>query len=67
MNMIEEFKGYFWAGGDVPVKRDDHCMDELRYYIMTRPRAPEKREAVSDVGRDKLKRIKRMRRPMTGD
>ncbi len=67
VNMIEEFKGYFWAGGDVPVKRDDHCMDELRYYIMTRPRAPEKREALSDVGRDKLKRIKRMRRPMTGE
>ena len=67
VNMIEEFKGYFWAGGDVPVKRDDHCMDELRYYIMTRPRAPEKREAVSDVGRDKLKRIKRMRRPITGE
>ncbi|MDE5667103.1 MAG: terminase family protein, partial [Clostridia bacterium] len=30
INMISEFKTYFWASGDVPVKRDDHCMDELR-------------------------------------
>ncbi|MDE7265550.1 MAG: terminase family protein, partial [Clostridia bacterium] len=30
VNMIEEFKTYCWADGDTPVKRDDHCMDELR-------------------------------------
>lgn len=30
VNMIEEFKGYFWGEGDAPVKRDDHCMDEVR-------------------------------------
>ncbi|MCX4286418.1 MAG: hypothetical protein OSJ68_03870, partial [Clostridia bacterium] len=33
VNMIREFKGYFWGGGDSPVKRDDHAMDELRYYV----------------------------------
>lgn len=32
-NMIREFKGYFWSDGDTPVKRDDHAMDELRYYL----------------------------------
>ncbi len=25
VKMIEEFKSYFWAAGDTPVKRDDHC------------------------------------------
>lgn len=40
-NMIEEFKGYFWGAGDVPVKKDDHCLDELRYYLMSKPRKPE--------------------------
>lgn len=61
VNMIEEFKGYFWAGGDTPVKRDDHCMDELRYYIMTRPAPPQKESEITVVARDKLKRIKRLK------
>lgn len=62
VNMIEEFKSYFWAGGDTPVKRDDHCMDELRYYIMTRPAPAKKEYGTSAVERDKAKRIKRLRR-----
>jgi len=33
VNMIREFKGYSWGGGDSPVKKDDHAMDELRYYV----------------------------------
>lgn len=36
-NMIREIKGYWWGKDDAPVKADDHAMDELRYYIMTRP------------------------------
>jgi len=32
-NMIEEFCTYFWADGDAPVKRDNHCMDEFGYQI----------------------------------
>lgn len=61
VNMIDEFKSYFWADGDSPVKRDDHCMDELRYYVMNRPRAPERQEA-SPVLSDKMKKIRRMKR-----
>lgn len=60
-NMIAEFKGYFWADGDSPVKRDDHCMDELRYFVMTRPQPPEK-ENTSPVLTDKMKRIRRLKR-----
>lgn len=32
--MIRELKGYVWGNYDMPVKRDDHAMDELRYYVM---------------------------------
>ncbi len=35
--MIREIKGYRYSSGDAPVKRDDHAMDELRYYIMSQP------------------------------
>ena len=34
VNMIREIKGYWWGKADVPVKKDDHSLDELRYYIM---------------------------------
>lgn len=30
VNMIDEFKRYYWGNGDSPVKRDDHCMDDVR-------------------------------------
>lgn len=56
VNMIEEFKTYSWADGDSPVKRDDHCMDELRYYIASRPHGPER--AISTFAADKLRRIR---------
>ncbi len=62
VNMIEEFKTYCWADGDTPVKRDDHCMDELRYYIMTRPRPAERAEELSPIAQDKRRRIKGKRR-----
>ena len=59
-NMTEEFLTYSWAGGDSPKKTDDHCMDELRYYIMSRPRAPERQE-VSPVAADKERRLRRLK------
>ena len=59
-NMIEEFLTYSWAAGDSPKKVDDHCMDELRYYIMSRPRPAEHRPA-SPVAGDKARRIRRLR------
>ncbi len=59
VNMIEEFKTYVWADGDAPKKTDDHCMDELRYYIMSRPKPADKREEISAIAADKLRRIRR--------
>ena len=34
-NLIQEFKTYRWSNHDSPIKKDDHCLDELRYYIMS--------------------------------
>lgn len=33
-NLIREIKSYRWNGSDSPIKKDDHALDELRYYIM---------------------------------
>ena len=62
VNMIDEFKSYFWADGDSPKKEDDHCMDELRYYVMTRPRPAHRQDDFSPVAQDKMRRIRRKRR-----
>ena len=37
-NMIREFKSYWWGDNDAPKKTNDHSLDELRYYIMTKPK-----------------------------
>ncbi len=37
VNLIREIKSYWWGDGDVPIKKDDHSLDELRYYLMTKP------------------------------
>lgn len=61
VNMIREFKSYFWGNDDNPVKRDDHAMDELRYYVCAmqkKMRAEEK----SRVARDKERLYRRLRR-----
>ena len=37
VNLIREIKAYSWGEGDRPVKTDDHCLDEMRYYLMSLP------------------------------
>ena len=63
--MIREIKGYFWGDDDIPIKKDDHSLDELRYYIMSIRDSPEKIETSSDMlcFKDNLsKRIMREKR-----
>ena len=42
VNLLREFQSYAWdekkaeRGEDVPIKKDDHCLDALRYGINTR-------------------------------
>ena len=59
-NLIREIKGYFWGSNDVPVKKDDHALDELRYYIMSRPENTTKVEK-SIIQKDKEKKYKQIK------
>lgn len=59
VNMIRELKSYWWGEGDCPIKKDDHAMDELRYYIMTRPKNEYKddyNKTIQEQYKDKLMR-----------
>lgn len=61
VNMIREIKGYFWGNGDAPVKRDDHAMDELRYYVCSVTESSEK-PSKTWVQQDKEKLARRLKR-----
>ncbi len=62
VNMIREFKSYFWGSGDSPVKRDDHAMDELRYFLMSRPAPAQADAEPGPIARDKERRIRSLMR-----
>ena len=62
VHMIREFKGYFWGNDEAPVKRDDHAMDELRYYLMTKPQASGVPREKTAIERDKERLIRRLGR-----
>lgn len=36
-HLIRELKGYMWGENEVPIKKDDHALDELRYFVMSLP------------------------------
>ena len=61
-NLIREIKSYRWGKGDSPIKEDDHSMDELRYYIMSRPenKKPEKQKNIIELEKERL--IKSLKR-----
>lgn len=66
VNLIREFKGYWWGDGDVPNKRDDHALDELRYYLMTRPEGRRPQPELTEVQRDKERLIRRLSKKRRG-
>ena len=35
VHLVRELRGYFWGDRDRPVKKDDHCIDALRYFVMS--------------------------------
>ncbi len=37
VNLIREIKSYWWGSNERPKKVDDHALDEMRYFVMTRP------------------------------
>ena len=60
--MIREIKGYFWGNSDAPIKKDDHAMDELRYYIMSRPENKEKKSKPNSLGLENKNKLIRQNR-----
>jgi phage terminase large subunit-like protein len=60
-NLIRELKGYSWGDGESPKKKDDHALDELRYYLASRPRAPED-TAKNEITMDKERLYRELRR-----
>ena len=59
VNLIREIKGYYWGNNDAPNKKDDHALDELRYYIMSRPENKEKvKSRLNDIQSNKNKLIR---------
>ena len=63
VNMIREIKGYFWGENDSPIKKDDHAMDELRYYVCSVVDEPRKAEQTA-VQRDKERLARKLKRRM---
>ena len=59
VNLIREIKSYFWGMGDSPVKKDDHALDELRYYIMRGPRGVVSGVAKGEIALDKERLLRR--------
>lgn len=62
VNMIREFKGYLWGENDSPVKRGDHAMDELRYYVSSLTDVQRQTELKTWVQLDKERLYRRLRR-----
>ncbi len=56
--LIKELKGYYWGGGDAPKKVDDHALDEMRYYLMSKPKKQPPTPTKTPVQLDKEKRIR---------
>ena len=66
VNLIREIKGYRWGNEDVPVKKDDHALDELRYYIMTKPHQDAPKITLTEVQKDNQRLIRKARRNKGG-
>lgn len=68
VNLIREIKSYRYADGDRPKKCDDHALDELRYYVMSKPRAKEEKLTPSNspIARDKRRLLRELNRTRGG-
>ena len=62
VNLIQEFKTYKWNGCDAPIKKDDHCLDELRYYIMSLHSTNKPNKAKTEIQKHKERLFKQLMR-----
>jgi phage terminase large subunit-like protein len=61
-NLIREMKTYRWSGSDSPLKKDDHSLDELRYYIMNISSEKTELQTKTAIQKDKERLIRLMKR-----
>ena len=61
VNLIRELKTYRFCGGDSPIKSDDHLLDALRYYLMTRPSKRTIKTEKTVIEKDKERLYKKIR------
>jgi len=61
VNLIREIKGYFWGSDDRAQKKDDHALDELRYYLMSKPQISAPKKPKSLIQKDKERLIKKLK------
>lgn len=66
VNLISELKGYYWGSGDTPRKTDDHSLDEMRYYLMTRPKKLPAMPPKTAIEKDKEKLARKLKRVVRG-
>ena len=66
MHLIAELKGYYWGSGDSPRKADDHSLDEMRYYLMSRPKKSLAVAEKTSIQKDKEKRIRGLKQGKVG-
>lgn len=60
VNLIREIKNYWWGDSDLPIKKDDHALDELRYYLMTKPLNKEK-VTKTEIQKDKERMARKLK------
>ncbi len=60
VNLIREFKSYWWGEGDSPKKYDDHALDELRYYLMRKPALSPLKPVKTEIQKDKERLIRKI-------
>ncbi len=60
VHLIRELKGYFWGSGDSPRKTDDHALDEMRYYLMSRRKKVTVEREKSSIEKDKERLIRKI-------
>ena len=60
VNLIREIKTYRWGEGENPRKIDDHALDELRYYLMTKPENAPPKIQKTEIQKDKERLIRKI-------
>lgn len=60
VNLISEIKSYWWGDSDLPIKKDDHCLDEMRYYLMSLNTNEKFIEKKTLIQKNKEKMIKKL-------